>query len=96
MDEYQITTFSLAKAIKLSPAGTRLFVTGKTKVSVSTALRLAKLFGQTPAFWLDLQRDTDLAAASKDKELQDVVKGISRAKKPVGGKATGAKKAGKK
>ena len=96
MDEYQLNPLSLSKVINLSPAGVRQLVIGKTKITVPTALRLAKLFGQTPAYWLDLQREADLNEASKDKELQDILKGISKAKKPAAPKAETAKAPGKK
>ena len=64
--------------------------------SVPTALRLAKLFGQTPDYWLDLQREADLNEASKDKEFQDILKGITKAKKPDAPKPVTDKKPGKK
>jgi hypothetical protein len=60
-----------------------LLVIGKSKVTIPTALRLAKYFGQTPAYWLDLQREADLDEASKDKELQDTLKAIPKATKPA-------------
>ena len=82
MDEYQLNPFSLSKAISLSSSGVRQLVTGKSKLSVSTALRLARFFGQTPDYWLDLQREADLNEAKRDEELQSVLKGISKAKKP--------------
>ena len=84
MDEYQLNPFSLSKAICLSPSAVRLMVIGKSKITVPTALRLAKLFGQTPAFWLDLQREADIKDASKDKKLSAILKGISKVKKPAG------------
>jgi addiction module HigA family antidote len=83
MDEYQLNPFSLAKAINLSNSAVRLIVIGKAKITVTTALRLAKFFGQTPAYWLDLQREADINEASKDKELQDILKAIPKAKKPA-------------
>jgi antitoxin HigA-1 len=83
MDEYQLNPFSLAKAINLSNSAVRLLVIGKSKVTVPTALRLAKFFSQTPAYWLDLQRDADLNEASKDQELQGILKAIIKAKKPA-------------
>ena len=95
MDEYQLNPFSLSKAINLSSSAVRQIVIGKSKISVSTALRLAKIFGQTPVFWLDLQREEDLAEADKDKELQDTLKGISKAKKPALNQK-GPEKSGKK
>ena len=96
MDEYQLNPFSLSKALNLSPAGVRQLVIGKTKITVPTALRLSKLFGQTPSYWLDLQRDADLNEASKDKGLQDILKGISKAKKPAASKTETSKTPGKK
>jgi addiction module HigA family antidote len=83
MDEYQLTPFSLSKAINLSNSAVRLIVLGKAKITVTTALRLAKFFGQTPDYWLDLQREADRNEASKDKELQDILKAIPKAKKPA-------------
>ena len=82
MDEYQLTAFSLAKKIKLCNSAVQQIVKGKNKITVSTALRFAKLFGQTPAYWLDLQREADLSDAAGDKELSSILKGITRAQKP--------------
>jgi len=81
MAEYQLNPFSLAKAVHLSNSAVRLLAVGKAKITVSTALRFAKFFGQTPAFWLDLQREADISEASKDNELQDILKTIPKAKK---------------
>jgi addiction module HigA family antidote len=82
MKEYQLNAFSLSKAINLSNSAVLYILKGKGKITVPTALRLSKLFGQTPAYWLDLQREADLFEAAKDKELLEIVKGISKAKKP--------------
>jgi len=93
MEEYQLTSSSLAKEIHISVSAVRLITVGKSKISVATALRLAKFFGQTPDYWLDLQREADLNEAKKDGELQSVLKGISKAKKPKPDtKATAGKK----
>jgi antitoxin HigA-1 len=92
MDEYQLNPFSLSKELHLSNSAVRLLVIGKANISVSTALRLAKFFGQTPDYWLDLQRDTDLNEASKDNELQDILKAIPKAKKPAASKGGAAEK----
>jgi addiction module HigA family antidote len=94
MDEYQLNPFSLSKEIGLNYQTARQLVTGKSKVTISTALRLAKFFGQTPAFWLDLQREVDFSEAGKDKKLQAILKDISKAKKPAL-KAKASEKPGK-
>jgi len=92
MDEYQLNPFSLSKAVHLSHSAVRLLVIGKSKVTVPTALRLAKFFDQSPAYWLDLQREADLSEASKDKKLQDILKAVAKAKKPAAPKPETAKK----
>ena len=83
MEEYQLNPFSLSKEIKLSQSSVRQLVNGKSKVTVSTALRLGKFFGNDTDYWLDLQRATDVNEAQNNKELMDIVKGISKAKKPA-------------
>ena len=83
MDEYQLNPYTLSREISLSHSAIRQIISGKSKLSVPAALRLAKFFDKTPAYWLDLQRDTDLGEAEKDKELIAVLKGISRVKKPA-------------
>jgi len=83
MDEYQLNPFSLSKEINLSYASVRQLVTGKSKVTVPTALRLAKYFGQSPDYWLDLQRAVDVKEAQNNKNLMAIVKGIPKAKKPT-------------
>jgi addiction module HigA family antidote len=95
MDEYQLNPFSLSKEINLSYASVRQIVTGKSKVTVPTALRLAKYFGQTPDYWLGLQRDVEIKEAENDKELMAIVKGIAKVKKPAV-KAKTQEKAAKK
>jgi addiction module HigA family antidote len=83
MDEYQLIPAKLAEAIKLSQSAVRQVAIGKTRVSVPVALRFAKYFGLTPEYWLDLQNEYDLSEAARDSELTTILKGISKAKKPL-------------
>jgi len=83
MDEYQLNPFSLSKEVHLSHSIIRALVAGNVRISVPTALRLAKFFGQTPDYWLDLQREADLNEASKDEILRGVLASIPKAKKPA-------------
>ena len=83
MEEYQLNPFSLSKSIKLSASSVRQIVTGKSGITIPTALRLAKFFGQCPSFWLDLQLQVDMQAAESDKKLQSILKEILKVKKPA-------------
>jgi addiction module HigA family antidote len=78
LEKYELNPFSLSKQIGMSNSAVRQIVVGTSKITVPTALRLAKFFGTSPDYWLDLQRETDYAIASKDKELQAVLKTISK------------------
>ena len=82
MEEYQLNPFSLSKKIGLSTSAVRQIAIGESGITVPTALRLAKFFGQSPAFWLDLQLQVDMQAAAECKELQGALKGIAKAAKP--------------
>jgi addiction module HigA family antidote len=82
MNEYQLNPNSLARAISLSQSAVRQIISGKSKITVSTALRLSKFFGQSTESWLDIQRAVDLNEAANDKELSTVLAGISKIQKP--------------
>jgi len=84
MEQYGLNPHSLSKQIGLSYASVRLLVSGNLDISVATALKLAKYFGNTPAFWLDLQQEADLSEAGKDKKLQSTLNKIKKAVKPRG------------
>ena len=51
-------------------------VLGKRSISADTALRLARFFGVSPEFWLDLQAqyDLDVTAEALGKRLEQEVR----------------------
>ena len=58
-----ISVYALAKAIKVTRSRVNDIVLGRRAVSADTALRLARYFGTTPEFWVNLQSAYDLAMA---------------------------------
>ena len=60
-----LTQRELANAIHVPYQRVNELVNGKRGVTPSTALRLAKFFGMTPDFWLNLQLRWDLYHAQK-------------------------------
>jgi addiction module HigA family antidote len=58
---FALTTGELAKAIKVPRTRIERLVREETGVSTDTALRLARFFGTTPAFWLNLQQRYEIA-----------------------------------
>lgn len=55
-----ISQYRLATDISVSPRRVNEIVHGKRSISADTALRLARYFGTTERFWLNLQTRFDL------------------------------------
>ena len=60
-----LTQQDLAAAIRVPYQRVNEIVNGKRGVTPSTALRLAKFFGMSPDFWMNLQLRWDLYAAKE-------------------------------
>ena len=56
----EISQYRLAKDINVPARRINEIVHGKRAISANTALRLAKYFGNSPQFWLNLQAHYDL------------------------------------
>ncbi|MDR2602211.1 MAG: HigA family addiction module antidote protein [Spirochaetaceae bacterium] len=70
-----------ATAIELgeNPIGIKAVIDNKKKVNVELALKLAKVFGTTPAYWIELQTNCDLAEAKGKASLQKLLSGMKKA-----------------
>ena len=55
----------VALDIGVPPRRINEIVLGKRSITADTALRLARYFGNSPQFWLGLQRDYDLDVAAE-------------------------------
>lgn len=58
----EISQYRLAKDISVSPRRINEIVHGDRAISADTALRLARYFGTSERFWLNLQAQYDLDA----------------------------------
>jgi addiction module HigA family antidote len=96
LDEYGLTHAKAAQDAGLSQSAIRQILTGRTRISLNVAVRLAKYFGNTYQYWLDLQTQFDLVELQKDTAFTDAVKKIAKAKKQVPTKKAESKKAGTK
>jgi addiction module HigA family antidote len=79
---FQLTISKVAKEIRVSSAQLNNVVNNKQKISIPVALRLAKFFGNTAEYWIELQNTYDLAQAAKDTDLASVLNTIKKAQKP--------------
>lgn len=55
-----MTQYRLAKKINVHPRRINEIVHGKRGITADTALRLARLFGTSPQFWLSIQDQYEL------------------------------------
>ena len=57
---HQMSQYRLAKGLSVPPRRINEIVLGKRSISADTALRLARFFGTSDRFWLNLQAAHDL------------------------------------
>lgn len=65
LPDFGLTVVGLAEAAGVSRQSINELLRGRRAVSPEMALRLARLFGNAPEFWLNAQRAVDLWDASQ-------------------------------
>ncbi len=73
---------ALATALHVPANRISGIVAGKRSVTADTALRLARAFGSTPDFWLNLQQQYDLRLAETTAKGIKTIRPMLPAKKP--------------
>ena len=65
----------IAFARRLGVPRTRIerLIKGTTGITPDTALRLARVFNTTPAYWVNLQTNFDIARAARETDLSHIV-----------------------
>ena len=74
LPDYGLTVSALASAIGVSRQTVNELLRERRAVSPGMALRLSRLFGNSPEFWLNLQRNVDLwdAEVSMKDEVRQI------------------------
>jgi len=70
---FEITQNKLAVAIGVPPRRINEIVHGKRRITADTALRLARYFGTSPEFWLNLQSHYDLRIERRNLAAIDAI-----------------------
>lgn len=73
-----VSAAALARDLKVPPNRITRIVNGQLSITADTALRLAHWFGTSAQYWLNLQRNYDLAVA--EREIGRVIRGLPRHK----------------
>lgn len=69
-----ITAYRLSKSLGIPQTRTSQIINGKRGISVDTALRLAKYFGNSVEFWLGIQNDYEIE--EQKMKIKDVLEQI--------------------
>ena len=72
LDPLGMSTTTLARRLNVPRTRIERLVKGETALTIDTAMRLSKFFGNTAEFWVNLQRAYDLAVARKTADLSDI------------------------
>jgi len=71
--DYGLTQYALANALKIPHSRLTDIIKGRRGITADTALRLARFYGNSPGFWMNLQANYDLQmtdAKKIDREVQ--------------------------
>lgn len=80
LPDYNLTVAGLAESLGVSRQSVNELLRERRAVSPEMALRLARLFGNSPEFWLNAQRAVDLwTAAQSIKEEVNRIKPLHAA-----------------
>jgi addiction module HigA family antidote len=75
LPDYGLTVSAFAKALGVSRQTVNELLRERRSVSPEMAIRLSRLFGNSPEFWLNAQRGVDLWEASRT--IKDKIKNIN-------------------
>lgn len=67
-----LSAYALATACQVPRTRIERLARCETRLTADTALRLARYFGTTPQFWMNLQSGYDLAVASQSANIASV------------------------
>lgn len=72
LDPLGLSPIALAKRLHVPRTRIERLVREETAVTADTAMRLARAFGTTPEYWMNLQRAWDLARARDTVDVSDI------------------------
>ena len=72
LDPLGMSPIALARHLHVPRTRVERLVKGETALTVDSAMRLAKFFGTTPEYWMNLQRAWDIARARETVDVSDI------------------------
>jgi antitoxin HigA-1 len=81
LEELNLSAYALAKALRVPTNRVTGILNGRRAITAETALRLARYFGTTPEFWLNLQTHYDLTIAAR-REARKIAREVEALRAP--------------
>lgn len=78
LEPLELSAGALAKRLHVPRTRVERLVAGKTGISPDTAMRLARCFGTTPNYWMNLQQRYELSLAQRE-HAYDVIEPLTAA-----------------
>lgn len=72
LDPLDMGAIALARRLDVPRTRIERLVKGVTNMTPDTALRLARAFNTTPAYWMNMQTDYDMATATKKIDVSGI------------------------
>lgn len=79
LEPLSLTPYALAKAIGVDAPRIYKIVAGERAITADTALRLARYFGTSAQYWLNLQNRYDLEIEEENAEEIEKIRPLARA-----------------
>src|SRR5580698_10640783 len=73
LNEIGVSLNELGRALRVPMNRISAVVNGKRAITVDTAMRLARYFGTSPQYWLNLQNAYDLETADREEIEREVL-----------------------
>ena len=72
LEPLDMSAIALARRLGVPRTRIERLLKGTTRMTPDTALRLARAFGTTPAYWMNMQTNFDMAAAEKAVDVSGI------------------------
>lgn len=72
LEPFGISALEIAKALEVNHSTFWRVVTGKTSISSDMAIRLHRVLGPSPEFWLKMQADFDIWKAESENKHENL------------------------
>jgi antitoxin HigA-1 len=72
LDPLEMGAIAFARRLDVPRTRIERLIKGVTGMTPDTALRLARAFNTTPAYWMNMQTNYDMVAASKEVDVSGI------------------------